>query len=117
MKTKKILVLCFSNLRESTYWQEIEEGFSKSVIFSGKKLYNISLEREVDQFDLPLDSACFLGYDSVENSSMVFKVGRYSSEINEDFSEETIFIYLKFSHFVGYNTEKIVSYLEKNWKI
>ena len=117
MKTRKILFLRFSTLRESSYWQELEEEFSKSIIFSGKKLSESWFKREVDQFDLPVDSTCFLSYDFSEDSSMAFKVNGYSSEIDKDFFLQTIFIYLEFTNFVDYNAEKIVSYLEKNWKI
>lgn len=115
---KKILVLDFSSLEDSGFCIDLEAEFSKKrALFNGKGIRFYHFEREINQFDLPVNSECFFGYNDNPDDSLAFKVDRYSFEANSNFSKQKVFVYLKFSNFVGYNAKEIVDYLEKEWRI
>lgn len=115
---KKILVLGFSSLPSSSLAPDLLEEFSQSIVFRGENLALCNLMKEVDQFDLPVGSVCFLQYDQDSNdASFAFRVSKYAAEINRNFSEWKIFVYLEFSNFVGFDPKKIVNYLETEWSI
>lgn len=112
---KKILILDFSSLLPSNpYYSQLEEEISMRPAFQGKKMRFIKLRREVEQFDLPVGSSCFLWLNGV---CLVFKVDDYSFVTNEDFSMCTTSVSLKFSNFSGFNARGIFDYFEKEWKI
>ncbi len=111
---KKILVLSFASLKDSSLCNELEEEFSRRELFRGKSLSYTHFKKEVNQFDLPVGSPCILSYGDNSEESLVFNVERYSVEVNKDFSVQTNFVYLNFRNFCGCNSKKLLTILKKN---
>ena len=111
---KIVLVLNLSTMRESGLYNDLMKEFSGRDSLKGKDLCSL-FKREVDKFDLPVGSSCFLQYGKNSNRQLAFTVDRYSSEINRDFSQQNNFVYLKFSNFGDYDAKEIIDYLELEW--
>lgn len=111
---KTVLVLKLSTMKELSLYNEFLEEFSKRDSLKGKDLGSL-FKREVDKFDLPVGSSCFLQYGKDTERQLVFTVDRYYSEINRDFSQQNNFVDLKFSYFFDYDAKEIIDYLEAEW--